>query len=239
VITDFQVTKPTKFEFTIDFESLDNTFRASNYNPGVYDILNGYGSLAWSNIGVVSTQEYNAFRSGNGYGNNVVSGDNVAFNGFGNPGTPAADYKVDLVSGWFGAAWNDGLQVKVEGLVNGAVVATKSFVTNTTGPLLVTFDATFENLDSFRFSTSGGTKATPYPAGTQLVLDDLTVRRTGLTVEGDRIFVAGQTEADLLAMLDAAIEDAGGTTLSYGNGDTIRLEGVAKSELTLADFIYV
>lgn len=130
----------------------------------------GYHGLNWANFYFANT----AVLPPSGYVNGVVSGTWVAFNA---NGTPAdllqGSSPFTLNSGYFTAAWNDGLTLNVTGYVGGIATDFASFILNTSGPQLLTFDWT--NLDDVFFVTSGGTNAGYIGTGTQFALDNLTV----------------------------------------------------------------
>jgi hypothetical protein len=132
-------------------------------------IANGYSGLDWSNFGVSNGGDLPA----SGYINGRVSGLNTAFNGYGNLASFSAATPFTLTSGYFTGAWNDGLTVNVLGLSNGVQVYSDSFVVNTSGPTLRTFD--WANLTSVTFSSFGGTDVGFGGGGTQFALDNLTI----------------------------------------------------------------
>lgn len=96
-----------------------------------------------------------------GYENGTVSGPNVAF---------CCDTENDLgtiirsVSGAFDfngtyltAAWRDGLNVTVSGLLGGAELFSSTVVVDTTGPTFFNFN--YLGIDELRFTTFGGVDA--------------------------------------------------------------------------------
>lgn len=72
-------------------------------------IQDGYANLRWDNF----SPQKGSKQPLTGYANGVVSGQNVAFNGFGSPATISSDKAFDLFSGFFAAAWHNELAVKV------------------------------------------------------------------------------------------------------------------------------
>src|SRR5690242_5882980 len=77
-------------------------------------IMNGYAGLQWQNF-YVSDTRYGPYPS-DGYKNGTVSPNNVAFNANGTPASLSGP-TFDLNSGYFTGAWNDGLQIRIQGFV--------------------------------------------------------------------------------------------------------------------------
>ena len=145
--------------------TFDNLAPAFSGSP----IANGYGGLNWNNFYTVNTTPF----PGTGYANGTVSQPNVAFNQFGisasfSRPTPFIFDSVDLT-----AAWNNGLNIDIQGLLNNVLVDNANFTVNTTGPTLATLN--WQNVDEVEFSASGGTNAGLNGYGTYFVLDNLTI----------------------------------------------------------------
>ena len=136
-------------------------------------INNGYNGLNWSNFSVI---DHNA-NGASGYQNGVISLNNVAFNGFGNDASiSVASGTFTLNSGYFTAAWNDGLNIDVTGFNSGTQMDQTTLVENTSGPKFETFN--WSGIDTVTFHSFGGThdaNVNPNGAGTQFALDNLTV----------------------------------------------------------------
>jgi len=115
-------------------------------------IQDGYANLRWDNFSPQKGSKHPL----TGYANGVVSGQNVAFNGFGSPATISSDKAFDLFSGFFAAAWHNELAVKVVASGLNRHFST-SFIVNTTGPVKHNFNWT--NINSVTFSSSGGVSA--------------------------------------------------------------------------------
>ncbi|MBP7053353.1 MAG: pre-peptidase C-terminal domain-containing protein [Phycisphaerae bacterium] len=108
---------------------------------------------------------------GSGYYNGLVSGDYVAYNNGGNPaeiqGTP-----FDLYGAYFTAAWNDGLNIDIEGYRSGSPVHTLTAVVNTSGPQWVSMN--FTNVDRVSFTSHGGTHNPDMGlSGVQFAMEDM------------------------------------------------------------------
>lgn len=87
--------------------------------------------------------------------------------------------RFDLLSAWLGAAWNDGLRVKVTGVRDGGAVATLKLRLDRDGPEFVDFGGDFADLDRVVIRSRGGVDADAGDdgAGAAFGLDDLTVLR--------------------------------------------------------------
>jgi len=153
---------------TINFDDLPGT---------LLPIPNGYNNLNWSNYYYLDGVNY--YGNPSGYQNGVVSPNNVAFNGFGDPASiwqRTADPFV-VYSGYLTAAWNDNLQVDLTGYYAGNPVISGSFLISTNGPTY--FYATAPVwIDTFTIVSSGGTNHGYGGSGEHYALDDLTVFTT-------------------------------------------------------------
>jgi hypothetical protein len=141
-------------------------------------IPDGYDGLRWDNFGVSDTTEN---LTPSGYQNAVVSPDNVAFNVKRNPallsdGSFNFNGSFNLNSAYLTAAWNNGLQVEVQGFVGTALIYDNTYTVNTTGPTLVNFN--YLGVDEVNFISSGGTPNPAYAPGgegTQFAMDNLSI----------------------------------------------------------------
>jgi len=117
-----------------------------------------------------------------GYKNGVVSPDNIAYNGFGNPAelhitSTDSTSKFAFKGGYFTGAWEDDLTLTVQGFLNGVSVGSTAVIINSTAPTQFTFTQ-FDNVDDVSFSTSGGTnhgyaQAPVTGAGSQFAMDNI------------------------------------------------------------------
>jgi hypothetical protein len=165
---------------------------------GFASIPNGYGGFNWDNFDYANGSSPLVTRTG--YDNGRVSGDYVAFNGFGNPAI-VSDSVFDFNNAYLTAAWNDGLSVTVEGLNNGAALYSKTVVVDTTQPTLVNFD--YFGVDQLRFTSFGGVEPDYLQgkgAGTQFALDNFTFNEKATSVPEPTL---------LPALLSIAILSAG------------------------------
>lgn len=141
---------------------------------GTYASFANYGGLTWSNSFALNSNA--TVYSGTGYQNGEVSGGGVvAFDGYGSPLeiTSAADFTFNGT--YMTGAWNDGLQVTINGYNDGALVNSMVVTVNTTSPTWVA--ANFANVDRLTFSSAGGTLNPALNGkgyGTQFALDNFT-----------------------------------------------------------------
>ncbi len=122
-------------------------------NDNVIPLPDTYAGLNWNNFYVIPGPDY--INPASDYGDGVVSPKNVAFNGSGRPATISSGSPFTLNSGYFTAPFMDDLTVEVTGFDGATQLYTTSFVVDTSGPMLVTFDWT--GLSKVTFATSGGT----------------------------------------------------------------------------------
>ena len=124
-------------------------------------IPNGYNGLDWNNFYAINGTNI----TGTGYANGVVSPNNVAFNGYGNDASiSVASGTFTLNSGYFTAAWVNGLNIDVTGFNSGTQIDQTTLVENTSGPKFETFN--WSGLDKVTFHSG---------SVTQFALDNLTV----------------------------------------------------------------
>jgi hypothetical protein len=142
----------------ITFDDLDH----------VEAIPNGYGGLNWSNF----SAHDGSGAPGSGYNTGRVSSPNVAFNLNANPAELSSLNPFMLNSGYFTAAWNNGLTLNVYGYLDGSQSFFESFILNTTGPSLLTFNW---EVDRVRFVSSGGVNQGLGGAGAHFAMDNLTI----------------------------------------------------------------
>jgi hypothetical protein len=133
-------------------------------------IPNGYQGLNWNNFWVLNTPAYSVQTSG--YVNGTVSPPNVAFNGFGDPAA-FSNGTFTLNSFYLTAAWNNGLNVTVTGLLAGNPIFQQTFIVDTTGPTFVSLD--WSGIDEVTWVSFGGVNAGYDGSGVHFALDNLTI----------------------------------------------------------------
>ena len=79
-------------------------------NPGFgSQIANGYAGLNWNNFYALNS----SVAGPSGYENGTISSPNVAYNAFGSAASISSATPFTLNSGYFTAAWNNGLNLEV------------------------------------------------------------------------------------------------------------------------------
>jgi hypothetical protein len=123
-------------------------------------IPNSYGGLNWDNMYALDAGAF-----GSGYRGGVVSGTNIAFNGFG-------DLAVTS-----GSVFDSGLTVTVEGYLSGSLMYSSTVQlldpTDTLGAGATRFAFNFLGVDELRFSTN---------FGSQFAMDDFEINAAPATV---------------------------------------------------------
>jgi Ca2+-binding RTX toxin-like protein len=200
-VTDFRATYTSLGpDQTISFDDLGFTFDAP--------IPDGYGGFNWPNVYAFDPD---TFFAESGY-NNVGQGSIVAFDAFGIGGTvttTGADFT--LKSAYMAAAWNDDLEVTVQGWDDDVLVVSQP-ITLGVDRTLVNFVG-FDSIDKVTFDGSGGTYHGFVGSGDHVALDDLTIAFETQTPSQDVIQVASQEVAD--GLLASAHDVAGGVALDY------------------------
>ena len=157
-------------------------------------IQNGYHGFNWNNLYALNVQAFSAmpYIGANGYLNGLVSGPNVAFNGYSGKSDTNGDGGPALVSSglftfnsaYFNSAWNDGMSITVTGKLAGKVVDEKTFIVSADSPATTTDPITKATLEVFNwsridevdFTASGGTPHAGYNGmGAHFVMDNFDV----------------------------------------------------------------
>jgi hypothetical protein len=113
-----------------------------------------------------------------------------------------------LVSGYFTAAWRNGLTIEALGYSNGQIVDTATFTVNTSGPTYEYLN--FQNVDAVTFVSFGGTLAgfdlssAHGPLYTQFAMDNLTVE------SGNGVATQLVPEPSSLVLVGLAVACVGG-----------------------------
>jgi hypothetical protein len=154
-----------------------------NYKENV--VPDGYGGLNWNNVNVVNTEMIKM--PGSGYENGTVSGEWVAYN----PWESICTINDDLFTfngAYLTGAWNDELNIDVQGFKDGSLLFDKTVVVNTTAPSWCEFN--FTDIDQLMFTSSGGT---PHPglggSGTHFAMDNFTFNETQSVPEPSTIWL--------------------------------------------------
>jgi hypothetical protein len=152
---------------TINFDDLNGS--------GDQTIQNGYAGLNWDNVYIYDATHDPAQLNPSGYQFSVVSPDNVAFNGFGNPATVSSDTVFNLHSAYLTAVWKDNLVVEAIGSLLGAPIYDNTYSLRATEATLINFN--YFGIDSVQLSIfSAGTQHPGYSQDTnQVAIDNLNV----------------------------------------------------------------
>ena len=140
--------------------------------PTIYGALpTNYAGFQWTELGdtgVIDPTTYGSLP--NGYYNGVVSQTNVAYTN--SPLTITNSTPFTFEAGYFTSAWNDNLNLSIQGFQGSALVDSASLVLQVSGPTY--FVADFENIDKLVISPSGGTKDPAVSgSGTYVAMDNL------------------------------------------------------------------
>ena len=157
---------------TITFDDLNPNTLLGSPDPFDAPIPDGYAGLQWNNMWVLDVPLHiqDGGSIGSGYDNGLVSGNNVAFNDRGNPASISGG-AFNLNSAYLTAAWNNGLQVEVQGYVGATLTYDNTYTLNTTGPSLITFN--YLDVDEVNFISSGGVNAGLSGIGTEFAMDNI------------------------------------------------------------------
>ncbi len=143
-----------------------------NVCPG-YEKLTKYTGFEWNNFFVYNTDLLNSYLDPDcGYFPGAVSGNQAILNGWGNDALILSEKEFDFIGAYLTSAWNDNLQIEVQGLSDGVVLYSTT-VTVSTGKA-TWFDFAFDKIDGLVFSSFGGTGAGYDGMGTHFILDNFT-----------------------------------------------------------------
>ena len=117
---------------TINFDDLNG--------DGSHTIQNGYAGLNWDNVFIYDATHDPANLNPSGYQFSVISPNNVAFTGYGNPITVSSDTVFNLNSAYLTAVWKDNLQVKVIGSLLGAPIYVNTYSLSATAATPINFN---------------------------------------------------------------------------------------------------
>ncbi|HEY3856554.1 MAG TPA: choice-of-anchor tandem repeat GloVer-containing protein, partial [Verrucomicrobiae bacterium] len=134
-------------------------------------VPNGYFGLKWDGFYCATASNFDA---PNGFLPGTVSTNNVAYNFGGANAGISSSTSFNLLSTYLTAAWNDNLQIEVQGYKGSALNYDNSYTLSATSPTLITFN--FMDVTSVRFIAFGGTPHPGYEgAGTEFALDNMSV----------------------------------------------------------------
>ena len=110
----------------------------------------------------------------NGYYYGMVSAPNVAFNDWGGPAeidSPGTNF--NFLSAYLTGAWNDNLNIEVQGFNGTNLLYDQTVVASATNPTLFAFN--YLDIDSLTFNSFGGQKDPAFPpgGGAQFAMDNM------------------------------------------------------------------
>ena len=149
-------------------------------------IGNGYGGFDWAQMGYQNSTYSGVAGSGYDYG--VVSGNYVAYNRWAQVAT-VSDSVFDFNGAYFTGAWNDGLNINIQGLSGGTVLYNETIQVDHNGPTW--FSANYIGIDQLVFSSYGGTDVVFGGSGEHFVMDNFTYNETAPVPEPSTILLMG------------------------------------------------
>ena len=103
-----------------------------------------------------------------------MSSNNVIYNHSANPASITDATPFNFISAYLTAAWNDNLQVEVEGYTSGTLIYDNTYTMSATAPTLIQFN--YSGVNEVDFNSFGGTWHSGYgSSGKQFVMDNVTV----------------------------------------------------------------
>jgi hypothetical protein len=105
---------------------------------GFLAVSNGYGGLNWSNFLVVNAVTTES--PGTGYQNGMVTPSNVIFDSDAEPAYITSAGLFNLDSAYLTAAWDDGLNLEVQGFNGTTLIYDNTYTLITSGPTLANFN---------------------------------------------------------------------------------------------------
>ena len=155
--------------------SFDDMSIISNGVPLETVITNGYKGLSWANL-YTENGLYDAETFGtNGYYYGMVTASNVAYNGGGTAAEiDSSGTNFNFLSAYLTGAWNNNLNIEVQGFSGVALLYDTAVVASATSPTLFTFN--YQDIDRLTFTSFGGQNAGfPLGSGEEFALDNVTI----------------------------------------------------------------
>jgi hypothetical protein len=146
------------------------TFDTPLNDPPTTDFLDGYGGFDWNNFGRMLSLSW---PPGFGYRNGMVSFPHVIYNLFGDPAEISRSSLFTFNSAYFTGAFNNDLNILVEGFQAGTPLFSQTIVVDVTAPTLFNFN--WSGIDGLRFTSFGGVPGAPFGfGGNHFVMDNFT-----------------------------------------------------------------
>ena len=144
-------------------------------------VPNVYGGLDWSNINFRNSGPTRdpaaggtAIANNGGYANGRVSGDFVGFNVDGGYGIVSSASDFTFNGAYFTAAWQSGLNIRVQGYENDTIMYSKDIIVNYDKSNYFNFN--FVGINKLYLSSFGGKDNCCYNySGTEFAIDNFTV----------------------------------------------------------------
>jgi hypothetical protein len=149
-------------------------------------IANGYGGFNWSYMYALNGKT--AF-PGSGYDRGRVSGDYVAFNAWGQLAVTSSSDVFDFNGAYLTGAWNDGLNVRIQGYSNSNLLYDTTVVTSAFASTYFAFN--YLGVDELKFTSFGGTSAGFNWSGTHFAMDNFTFNETNAVPEPATLLLLG------------------------------------------------
>jgi hypothetical protein len=135
------------------------------------NVPNGYGGLNWNYFQTLDAVNYTLNPSG--YEAGMVSASNVLWN-TSSPASITNANPFNLYSAYLTAAWNDNLQVEVQGYSSGTLIYDNTYTLSATNRMLINFN--YLDVTEVDFYASGGTPHPGYSgSGTLFAMDNVNV----------------------------------------------------------------
>jgi hypothetical protein len=130
----------------------------------------GYSRLQWDNFSTLDA----VTEGTSGYLAGMKSKRNVAYNRYGSPARIYVGLNGSFtpLTAYVTAAWNDNLQLQVEGYLRGRRVFSRTYKLSATKPTIIKFGL---RVDELYFTSSGGTNHGYGGGGTHFAMDNLQV----------------------------------------------------------------
>ena len=142
-------------------------------------IPNGYNGLNWNNFWDLNGDTYPLNPSG--YQAGTVSHSNVAFNAFASPASFSSNTAFNFNSVYLTGAWNDGLNIEVQGFNGVNLIYDQNVTVNSTSPTLFNFN--YLNVTEVNFI--------PLSSEDWFAMDNLTINGQGVPDGGTTISLLG------------------------------------------------